>query len=38
MARVDFHNPRMPDGSEPATQLMTLNMGPSTPRRTACCA
>ena len=31
MARVDFVHPRMPDGSEPTTQLMTLNMGPQHP-------
>jgi NADH-quinone oxidoreductase subunit D len=31
MARVDFANPRMPDGSTPTRQLMTLNMGPQHP-------
>ncbi|HET6398554.1 MAG TPA: NADH-quinone oxidoreductase subunit D [Candidatus Thermoplasmatota archaeon] len=31
MARVDFANPRMPDGSQPRSQLMTLNMGPQHP-------
>jgi NADH-quinone oxidoreductase subunit D len=31
MGRVDFHHPLMPDGSEPTTQLMTLNMGPQHP-------
>ncbi len=31
MANIDFANPRMPDGSAPASQLMTLNMGPQHP-------
>ncbi|MEK6985721.1 MAG: NADH-quinone oxidoreductase subunit D [Candidatus Thermoplasmatota archaeon] len=31
MARVDFNNPRMPDGRAPTSQLMTLNMGPQHP-------
>ena len=31
MANVDFRNPRMPDGSVPQQQLMTLNMGPQHP-------
>lgn len=31
MARVDFANPRLPDGRVSANQLMTLNMGPQHP-------
>ncbi|MEA3190235.1 MAG: NADH-quinone oxidoreductase subunit [Thermoplasmata archaeon] len=31
MGQVDFNNPRMPDGSAPTAQLMTLNMGPQHP-------
>ncbi|HLF16278.1 MAG TPA: NADH-quinone oxidoreductase subunit D [Candidatus Thermoplasmatota archaeon] len=31
MARVDFANPRLPDGRAPTSQLMTLNMGPQHP-------
>lgn len=31
MSRVDFVHPTMPDGSAPASQLMTLNMGPQHP-------
>ena len=31
MARVDFANPRLPDGRVSPNQLMTLNMGPQHP-------